>query len=149
MTQAFLDANIPVYAGGRDHPYHEPCREILRLAADAPASFVTNAEVLQELLHRYVSLRVWEPGGRETFVSFVALMHDRIEPVRASDVEDAARLASEHSRLSARDLVHLAVMRRLGITQIVTADTAFDNLPGIERLDPLRLDSWRERVVEP
>ena len=53
----FVDANIPFYAAGRPHPLKEPCQQIVALAARHPRAFVTDAEVLQELLHRYVAIR--------------------------------------------------------------------------------------------
>ena len=36
--------------------------------------------------------------------------------------------------LSARDAVHLAVMQRRGISRILTFDTGFDGIVGIERI---------------
>jgi len=36
--------------------------------------------------------------------------------------------------LSARDAIHVAVMERQGISDILTFDTGFDPLPGIRRL---------------
>ena len=51
---AFIDANVPIYASGREHPNKEPCARILMMAAEHPLSFVTDVEVLQELVHRYV-----------------------------------------------------------------------------------------------
>jgi predicted nucleic acid-binding protein len=38
------------------------------------------------------------------------------------------------SRLSARDAVHLAVMQRHGITRILSFDTGFDGIVGVERI---------------
>lgn len=49
------------------------------------------------------------------------------------------RVAHEHfPELSARDLLHVAVMLRVGSERIVKADKSFDRLAGegIERLDP-------------
>ena len=51
----FIDANVPIYAAGGDHPYKEPCARILRMAAEEPQPFVTDSEVLQELMHRYLA----------------------------------------------------------------------------------------------
>ena len=51
----FIDANVPIYAAGGDHPYKEPCARILRMAAEQPQPFVTDSEVLQELMHRYLA----------------------------------------------------------------------------------------------
>ncbi len=113
------------------------------LAADHPHAFITDAEVLQEMLHRYLALRLW-PQGREVFRWFRELMQDRVETVIADDVEHAAGLADSHPGLQARDLVHAAVMRQLGIRQIVSTDKGFDRLPDVERLDPAKIDSWRD-----
>ena len=75
-------------------------------------------------------------------------MADSTESIHAADVEQAAALADFHPILSGRDLLHLAVMNRLGATRIVTADTGFDRVSGIERLDPGRFAVWRESVFE-
>jgi uncharacterized protein len=146
MTPVFLDANIQTYSAGRDHPMREPSRRILAIAADNPDAFVTDAEVVQELLHRYLALRHW-PLGRDSIAEFVALMTGRIEPMFAGDVERAARLADRYPSLSARDLVHAAVMFRVGSSRIVTADAEFDLIEGIERLDPMKVDEWRDTVT--
>ncbi|MEX2229571.1 MAG: type II toxin-antitoxin system VapC family toxin [Dehalococcoidia bacterium] len=138
---AFLDTNIPIYAAGRPHPLKAPAGRILVHAAEHPAAFVTDAEVLQELLHRYVALRMWDLG-RQAFDAFAALMQGRIEPVREDDVVLAAGLADGHRDLAARDLLHVAVMRRIGAERIVSADGGFDELEGVVRLDPSRFDSW-------
>ena len=58
------------------------------------------------------------------------------------DVLAAGKLANEHRGLSTRDLLHLAVMRRLGVTRIVTADADFDRVPGIVRLYPADDGAW-------
>jgi predicted nucleic acid-binding protein len=146
MTRAFLDTNIAIYAFGRDHPLREPSREVLNLAGDNRDQFFTSAEVLQELLHKFRALRIWD-SARATFDDFAALMRDRIEPLLAEDVTRAAAFADEYPRLSARDLVHLAVMLRAAARYIITADGAFDEVREIERLDPRRIEEWRERVT--
>jgi predicted nucleic acid-binding protein len=66
----------------------------------------------------------------------------------AEDVQRAAELAATYPRLSAHDLVHVAVMERAGATAIVTADSAFDNLAGIERLDPADAAAWLPRFED-
>lgn len=147
MAPAFLDANIPIYAAGSRHPLKEPCHQVLELVAKHSRMFVTNAEVLQELLHRYVALRMWPHPGMQVFERFALLMRDRVEPIRGADVEEAAILAGSYPQLSARDLVHAAVMTRLGLTQIVSADIGFDGIAGIERLDPAKVRSWSKRVI--
>jgi predicted nucleic acid-binding protein len=48
-------------------------------------------------------------------------------------------LANSLPYLGARDLLHLAIMQRVGATSIVTADSAFDAVASVQRLDPSRL----------
>ena len=143
---AFIDANVPIYAAGRAHPLKEPCVQVLLLAAEHPQAFVTDAEVLQELLHRYLALRLW-PQGRGAFQRFSEILQERVEAVQAVDVHHAAGLADTHRELGARDLLHAAVMHRLGVRRIISADMGFDRLPEIERLDPAQEPSWRHLVV--
>jgi len=142
----FLDATIPIYAAGRPHPLQEPCRRIIILAAEHPLAFVTDAEVLQELLHRYMALRLW-PQGRAVVEEFAATMQGRVEPVGVDDVLAAAAFAGAHPRLTARDLIHLAVLRRIGAQGIVTADGDFDDVAGLRRFDPAQLDTWLAEMV--
>ena len=142
---AFIDANIPIYAVGREHPYREPCADTLVLVAENPRSFVTDAEVLQELVHRYLAKDRWALG-REVLRAFALVMQDRIEPVYAGDILAAADLADRHQGISARDLVHAAVMQRLGAEHIISADTDFDRLPGMTRLDPIRIGEWGDSI---
>ena len=133
---AFIDANIPIYAAGREHPYKSPCADILRMVAENPQAFITDAEVLQELVHRYLAQRRWALG-QEVLRTFALAMLDRIEPVYAADIRMAAELADRHTGISARDLVHAAVMQRLGIDQ--------DHLCG-HRLRP---PAWNNPVGPP
>ena len=143
---AFIDTNVPIYAAGRAHPLKEPCAQILLLVAEHAQAFVTDAEVLQELLHRYLALRLW-PQGRDVFQRFSTLMQERVEAVQAGDVEFAASLADDFQELGGRDLLHAAVMRRLGVRQIISADKDFDLLRDVERLDPAQLTVWQSSLL--
>ena len=144
--EVFIDANVPIYAAGREHRYKEPCARILMMAAEHSQAFVTDAEVLQELLHRYVATGRWALG-REVLENFAEVMQGRVEPVYGEDIRQAGRLADDHPEVSARDLVHLAVMQRLGLGLIVSADTDFDRLPGVARLDPVDVGEWGARII--
>lgn len=143
----FIDANTPMYSAGAEHPLKAPSIEVLRLIQQSPSSFVTSAEVLQEIVHRYLAIRAWHQG-RAVFERTARVMRGRIEPIYERDVRDAARLADSHAGVSARDLLHASVMIRLGIHQIVSTDRDFDSLPDIERLDPMLVDEWAHIVTE-
>ena len=51
-----------------------------------------------------------------------------------------------HPGLSARDLLHGAVMLRLGATEIVSADPGFDQVALVERLDLAAMATWEPRL---
>ncbi len=55
-------------------------------------------------------------------------------------------MADHHPGISDPNLLHAAVMQRVGATQIVSVDADFDRLPGITRLDPMRVDEWADSV---
>jgi predicted nucleic acid-binding protein len=46
-----------------------------------------------------------------------------------------------HQGPTARDVIHVAVMRNNGLSRIVTTDEHFERFEGIKRLDPLLLFS--------
>jgi predicted nucleic acid-binding protein len=90
------------------------------------------AEALQEILHRYVAIN----RRRDIQPAFDALLNavDEVLPVDRAVVERAKQIVLAYQRLSARDAVHLAVMERHGIEQILSFDSGFDGFPGITRL---------------
>ena len=137
----FIDANVPIYAAGREHPYRQPCIQVLAAVNENPDGFVTDAEVFQEIMHHYRRTQRWD-AGQTVVESFAAIMHGRVSPVDIDDVLAAGRLANEHPGVSTRDLLHLAVMRRLGVVSVVTADADFGRVPGIIRLDPVDFGEW-------
>ncbi len=139
--RAFIDANVPMYAAGQEHPLREPSIRVMQVVAANPDRFLTDAEVFQEIIHRYISVRRW-PLGREVFNDFAEAMHGRIEPVYAGDVSHATTLADDHPSINARDLVHTAVALRLGVSRIISTDADFDRIPGVTRLAPERIGEW-------
>jgi predicted nucleic acid-binding protein len=59
---------------------------------------------------------------------------DEVLPVDRVAAERAKAIVLGRQAFSARDAIHLAVMERHDITRIVSFDTGFDGVPGIERL---------------
>lgn len=143
-SPVFVDANIAIYAAGAPSPLKEPCRRIVEAVGNTSGMFVTSAEVLQEVLH--VSRRGQHPQRRATiFSEFAAAMGSAVLPVERADVVLAAELSDQYGPgPSTRDLIHAAVMRRHGLSRVVTADRHFDGFADMERLDPLLLDEWAD-----
>ncbi len=81
------------------------------------------------------------------FHRFADLMRERVEPVQAIDVEQAALLADELPEFDARDLLHAAVLRRLRVERIISADAGLDRLTEVERLDLTEVEVWRDRIL--
>jgi predicted nucleic acid-binding protein len=88
-----------------------------------------------------LALHQW-PLGRELVQNFIDLMRGNIEPILPADVEEAVQSADSQAGRSARDLLHLAVMKRVRSHQIVTADQDFDSGPELDRLDPADRAAW-------
>ncbi len=59
---------------------------------------------------------------------------EEVLAVEGDDVFAAKDLLYAHPRLSARDALHVAVMRRNEIREIVSFDRGFDEVSGIKRL---------------
>lgn len=133
----YVDTSIFMYAAGGPSELKAPCLELLRAGASGRLSLVTSAETLQEALHRYRSLR----RESELDAVFDAVLASTVAvlPVELDDLLSARYLGRSvpgEVGLSARDLVHGAIARRHGLSQIVTTDAGFDHIPGIVRLDP-------------
>ena len=56
--------------------------------------------------------------------------------VEGDDARQARELAERYPGLSPRDLIHLAIAQHHGISDIITADTGFDAVSEVRRLDP-------------
>lgn len=128
----FIDSNIPMYLVGADHPNKDAARRLLERAVVDNDPLATDAEVLQELLHRYSAI-----GRRDAIEpAFEAILGivDVVHPIELDDVQRARQLLGTTDRLSARDAVHLAVMQRHRIDRILSFDEGFDDLPGIRRI---------------
>jgi predicted nucleic acid-binding protein len=141
---AFVDANVFLYAGGGPHPLQVPCASVVQLIARNPNAFQTSVEVLQEIAHVLLR-RGLVQRARETVALLREILVDRIVDVRADDVSWLLEQAAM-STLETRDRLHLAVMNRLGVRSIVTADKAFDRASGIVRLAPELLPEWRSAL---
>lgn len=127
-----VDSNVPMYLVGAPHPHKLDAQRLLESALSAAERLVTDAEVLQEICHRYVAIR------RRDMIqpAFDALLGvvDDVLPIDREDADAAKDIVLRYASLSARDALHLAVMRRHGVERIMTFDRGFDAYPGIARL---------------
>ena len=127
-----IDSNVPMYLVGAAHPLKAVARARLEEAISGGERLVTSAEVLQEILHRYVAIERRE-AIRPALDAILGVV-DEVFPVERADVEKAAEVLAGRSRISARDALHVAVMARRQVKRILSFDAGFDGVPGIERI---------------
>ena len=120
-----VDSNIPMYLVGAPHPHKLDAQRLLEAALSAGERLLTDAEVLQEICHRYVAIdrrKAIQPA----FDAILGVVDD-VLPIDLQDAEAARDIVLRYSSLSARDAVHAAVMGRHGIRRIMTFDRGFDD----------------------
>lgn len=129
-----VDSNVPMYLVGAPHPHKLDSQRLLENAISAGERLLTDAEVLQEICHRYVAI------DRRDMIqpAFDALLGvvDEVLPIEGADVEAAKDVVLRYAALSARDALHVAVMVRHGVPRIMTFDCGFDAHPDVRRLHP-------------
>lgn len=134
VRRFLYDTSIFVYALGGESPYREPCREIVRRAANGDLQGEASVDLLQELLHQ----RIRRTGDRPIAVTSVRKVFKLLwwHPIEIDDVQRGIDLFETHSALDPRDAVFAALALNRGIDAILATDHAFDEVAGLERIDP-------------
>ena len=127
-----IDSNIPMYLVGSPHAHKSDAQRLLKRAISDGERLVTDAEVLQEILHRYVAIQ--RRDAIQPAFDAVLRVVDEVLAVEVPDVERAKTIVQGHTDLSARDAIHLAIMERVGAMRIMSFDRGFDAFPGVTRL---------------
>lgn len=127
-----VDSNIPMYLLGADHPHKVDAQRLLERCIAERHRLVTDAEVFQEILRRYVAIHRLD-AIQPAFAALLGVV-DEVFPIDLKTVEKAKAIVLGSKRLSARDAVHLAVMERHGVRKILSFDIGFDGYPGVERI---------------
>jgi hypothetical protein len=128
----FVDSNVPMYLVGAEHPHKTEAHVLLERLIATGQRLVTDAEVFQEIIHRYVGINKREAIG-PAFRAILDLA-DEVLPIEKTDVLRAGEIAQHRSRFSARDALHIAVMERHGIRTVLSFDADFDRWSGLKRL---------------
>jgi predicted nucleic acid-binding protein len=128
----FVDSNVPMYLVGAPHPHKLDAQRLLEAALTDRERLVADAEVLQEICHRYVAIDRRE-AIQPAFDALLGVV-DEVLPIDSADAEATKDIVLRYESLSARDAVHIAVMQRHGIERIISFDRGFDAHPGVERV---------------
>jgi uncharacterized protein len=130
----FIDTAVVMYASGIEHPLREPSRQVIRRVGSGEIEGVVSAEVIQEILHRFISIRRPDMGRAQA--SEAMDIFAPVLPITHALMRRVPDLAMKYPRLSARDLVHVATCIHEGITEIISPDRAFDQVHELRRIDP-------------
>ena len=128
----FVDSNVPMYLVGAPHANKTEARRLLEGCIHREERLVTDAEVLQEILHRYVAIRRRD-AIQPAFDALLGVV-DEVFTIEHADVERAKTVVLGNDRLSARDALHVAVMERRRVKRLLSFDAAFDDVPGLARV---------------
>jgi predicted nucleic acid-binding protein len=121
-----------MYLIGSDHPHKVDARRLLERSVAERRRLVTDAEVFQEILHRYVAID--RRDAIQPCYEVLLEVVDEVLPVDLPIVQRAREIVTGYPELTARDAVHAAIMNEHGISEILSFDTHFDRLPGITRV---------------
>jgi uncharacterized protein len=121
-----------MYLVGAPHPHKADAQRLLERLISDRQRLVTDAEVLQEILHRYVAINRRD-AIQPAFDALLGIA-DEVFAVDRAAAERAKEIVMGHRKISARDALHLAVMERHGIDRVLSFDSGFDGFPGISRL---------------
>ena len=113
-------------------PHKGAARRLLTRSIADGERIVTDAEVLQEILHRYVAI-ARRDAIQPAFDALLGVV-DEVFAIEPADVLRAKEIVLASAGLSARDSIHLAVMGRRRVTRVMTFDAGFDGFPGVTRV---------------
>jgi len=129
-----IDANVFMYAAGAEHDNKASSLALLRRIGDGEVEAVVDAEVLQEILHRYRAIGRW-PDGRRVF-DLARRIVPTVVPITGDIVEQGRAILDAHEGTSARDALHAAACRACGAEAICSFDQDFDRIDGVRRVEP-------------
>ncbi len=136
MPKLYVDSNVFFYAKIVDRVFGRACAKVLERIATGRMEAATSALVTLEVAN---ALRKYGLS-REVTAEVRAIFSLGIDvyPVDPADARDAAEIFDD-AKISPYDCAHAAIMRKNGLKEIVSADTEFDKLGWLKRLDPRSL----------
>ena len=98
-----IDSNIPMYLVGGSHPHKSDAQRLLENLVSQRARLVTDAEVMQEILHRYVAINRRE-AIQPAFDALLGVV-DQVLAVDHAVVERAKEIVLGYARLDRKSVV--------------------------------------------
>lgn len=133
MSRVYLDSNIFIYAVGQPSPYTDPCRRILYDVVNGRLRGETSIYTVQEVARqRHRRGDKLATARARQVVAICTAVHGLDPPLltRALDAVD------EYETLAVADAIHAVTALAHGVGVVVSADSDFDGVAGVERVDP-------------
>jgi len=132
-TACLIDTSVLLYAVGGDHPMRAGSRQIVAAAGAGTLELHASVEMVQEFVFHRMRRGDRSSAVRQARdVAGLCILHD----IDRAILHTALDLIAESGTLGGRDAVHAATAVQHGLSIIVSPDTAFDNIPGLRRIDP-------------
>jgi len=154
----YVDSSIFLLVALADPKYGRPSLEFLQRASHGEFELVTSSLTVDEVSFVALKAKLEEKLGvsssqvlylkkhpdvvkslasEVTRVTENVLRLSEIIDVNSADVQQISSLMKTFGLLP-RDAIHLAVLHRLGLTDIASGDADFDRLPDVTRYAPSR-----------
>jgi predicted nucleic acid-binding protein len=153
----FVDANIFVFHFAPDPTLQAGCSQLLSRIEAQDLTGITSTPVLSEVAHRLMTTEArqrfgWSGGkvtarlkqnpavcqnmtGFRTAIENILQSRVQVLTVAPPLLGTAAALSQQHGLL-ANDALIVAVMQQHGLTNLASADSDFDRVPGMTRYAP-------------
>lgn len=132
-TACLIDTAVVLHAVGGDHPLREGSRQIVAAAGAGKLELHASVEMVQEFVfHRMRRGDRLSAVRQARDVAGLCILHD----FDRGTLQTALELIAGSGTLGGRDAVHAATAVQHGLSIIISPDQAFDNIPGLRRIDP-------------
>lgn len=129
-----LDTTVLVYAKGADHPLRDPCRDLIMAISDGRCDATTTPEVIQEFAHVRAKRR--DAADAAALGRDYAELLSPLLVVGRDQLERGLTLFESLPCLGAFDAVLAATAIDAAAGRIVSADSAFSGVEGVDHLFP-------------
>jgi len=156
-TNIFVDSNILLYIFLRHHLFHASCHTLIQRIENSEINGYCNDFVFNEVIHKlmitaFVNFYHCSPYGAVSLIKRKPeILNEFPELWQAGELlqalgftiisgpffPDAVNLAEDY-HLLITDAVHVAAMKKEGITHIATNDVDFERIPFLEISKPHR-----------
>ena len=154
----FLDANALLYHFTADPKYGDPCTDLIERIERQELTGFSSTAVISEVAHRMMTIEAADQFGRP-FAGIVGWLQKHSASVQQltrfrqaiqevpryriqvlailPDLLDEAAAVTQQTGLLHNDSLIVALMKLHGMTNLASADTDFDRVPGITRFAPV------------